>query len=539
MPGFFSSGRHWKHLAAGTLVCATWAIPEEAGWEALRALWPTLVALVLVFAYRKVVPGLLAGGFCGALLVQQGNPALATAWIVSDPLGSALKSSWKLSALLFTLLLGGFSALIERGGGLETLVRRYLARPGGEPARRMQGASMGLGLICFFDGLANSILLGRVTRSLARRCGVSREKMAYLVDSTSSSVACIAFISTWIAFQLTLIQDGLDSLGREGSPYLLYFASIPVNYYPLFTLALLAATIRFDFHPGPMRPVEQEARKSMMREEDGEKDGAGGTAAWRALAPLAGLVVGIMGCFLLFYALDRPDADWMRPETLGLAFSTRFGPEAMVAGTLAGLTLAWCFFPTGKGCALTVFLEGVRALLGPVLILVCAWILGGAISELGAGRVITALLDGRLPWGMLAGAVFITGALVSFSTGTSWGTMAILMPLAIPAVFALGSTAGAEEPAVYSMLSLVIAAVFSGAVFGDHCSPFSDTTIVSSIACGVEPIEHVRTQLPYALIAALAALLLGFLPAGLGVPWWMLLPAGLTVVMLVPYLLRR
>ncbi len=519
-------------LGLGTLIL----IP--GGPDALRALWPSLTALVLVFTFKRVIIGLLAGGLAGALLLTGGNLLEAGILIGGDILIPAFGSSWKLSALLFTLLLGGLAALLERGRGLETWMVRNLVAGRGDPARKLQRLSMGLGLVCFFDGLANSILLGRVTRSLARTCGVSREKMAYLVDSTSSSVACIAFISTWIAFQLSLIGDALEAAGYAASPYLLFFSSIPKNYYALYTLAFLFIVISFDFHFGPMRKLEVEARKEAGGSSVGLEGADTGGGAFRALIPLGGLVVSIIGLFFFLYAFENRDADWSEIATYGLAFSTGFGAEAMVGGTLLGIVLAFFFYPHGRAePALRVFLSGIRALLVPILILIAAWILGGVLSGLGTASTLTGLLEGRLPLAWVSAVVFITGALISFSTGTSWGTMAILMPLAIPAVLTLGE--GTTMPEELSrQLSLVIAAVFSGAVFGDHCSPFSDTTIVSSIACGVEPEEHVRTQLPFALVAAGFALVVGFIPAGFGVATVVILPVGLILLAGLPFVFR-
>jgi len=174
------------------------------------------------------------------------------------------------------------------------------------------------------------------------------------------------------------------------------------------------------------------------------------------------------------------------------------------------------------------FGRGVGAMIGPVGILVAAWIMGSVMSALGTAELISGLLSGSDILWLMPTLTFLTGALISFATGTSWGTMGLLFPLAIPATAELGG----GDP----LLSIVVAAVFSGAVFGDHCSPFSDTTIVSSISCGVEPHDHVRTQIPYALLAGLVAILVGFVPAGLGVPPWVSLIVGVAVLMLLPRL---
>ena len=165
-----------------------------------------------------------------------------------------------------------------------------------------------------------------------------------------------------------------------------------------------------------------------------------------------------------------------------------------------------------------------------------AWVLSSTLKDLDASGVIAGLLAERMPVGLFPVAVFLTGTLVSFTTGTSWGTMGVLMPLALPVALTLTGTS--EASVISPVVACTVAGVFSGAVFGDHCSPLSDTTIVSSIACGIEPLEHVRTQLPYALLAAAAAALIGFLPAGFGVPAWLLLPAGFGALALLPAVLR-
>lgn len=536
-----NEGKRIRRMAACAglfLLTWLWAVWNPGG---AAVLWPSLLALVAVFLTRRVLFGLLLGALAGAVLLSGGNPVAAVLGFFPDHLFPSFQSSWKVGALLFTLLLGGFAALIERGGGLRTLMARVARGSGQAPARRFQFASMGLGLVCFFDGLANSMLIGRVTRSMADRIGVSRVRMAYLVDSTSSAVACVAFISTWIAFQLSLISQGLERVATPGradpGPYALFFQSIPVNFYCLFTLVLLGVSIGSNFVIGPMRRFEEEARKEAAQDEP-ENPGLEPAAPVRSAAiPLAVLVGSIMAAFCLFFEFEmRPSAWDLR--TVARAFSTSYGAEAMVLGCLAGIAAAWVLYPcaerTRPFLRWHVFLEGVGALVGPLFILMAAWMLGSVIAALDTAGFVSGMLADTLPFGLLPAAVFITGAIISFSTGTSWGTMGILMPLALPSVFILGDAADVDPEAIWGVLVLAIAAVFSGAVFGDHCSPFSDTTIISSIACGVEPQDHVRTQLPYAATAAGLALVFGFIPAGLGLPGWLCLLAGCGVLLALP-----
>jgi Na+/H+ antiporter NhaC len=270
-------------------------------------------------------------------------------------------------------------------------------------------------------------------------------------------------------------------------------------------------------------------------EEAGWLDAGASVSPLRALAPLVVLLLALLG------GLYLSGAERLWPITFrGVmdAFGSADAATVLVCASALACLVAFAFNPRGMDGThgAKIFGGGVRQLLTPVLILIGAWVLSSTLKELDASGVIAGLLAERMPVGLFPVAVFLTGTLISFTTGTSWGTMGVLMPLALPVALTLTGTtdASAISPAVAG----TVAGVFSGAVFGDHCSPLSDTTIVSSIACHIEPLEHVRTQLPYALLAAAAAALIGFLPAGFGAPAWLLLPAGFVVLALLPAVLR-
>ncbi|MCP4574020.1 MAG: hypothetical protein GY838_16800 [bacterium] len=512
-------------------VLATWPL----AWSdvALRALWPPVVALAVILATRHALAGLLTGAFCGAVILSGGDPWQAWLALWAEHLAPNLGSSWKTGAIAFTLVLGGFAAVLDVGGGFRTLLTRFTAG-GGDASRRFQAAAASLGLLCFFDGLANSMMVGRVGRRLADRCGTSRVKLAYIVDSTSSAVACVAVVSTWIAFQLSMIEEAFALAGRDVNPYAVFLRSLPYNFHCWFTLVLLFVSIRFRWNPGPMGDFEEKARAGGGK-EDGEV--AGGPAA-SALVPL-GVLLAVF--FSGFYVLgtDGPLVPVTRAKIVA-AFGSDAGPLVMVlAGVVASLVAAALFpgpatrRPAAAGRA---FVGGAAAMLGPVIILVAAWMLGSTIGALGTAELLARAAAAAGTSALVPLLVFLTGAVVSFATGTSWGTMGILFPLAVPA--AAGAVAGADPGFQNTFLHVTVAAVFSGAVFGDHCSPFSDTTIVSSISCGVEPHDHVRTQIPFALIAAAVASVVGFVPAGFGVPAAVSLVAGAVVLLLLPKVRR-
>ncbi|BDS07807.1 sodium/hydrogen exchanger [Oceaniferula spumae] len=494
------------------LLLLTWAIAVYGASPSLIALWPAGVALITILVFRQAVLGLLAGSLAGCLLIGGGHLGNAIIGLVQDHFFASMQGSWRIGAILFTLILGSFTVVIEKGGGFESLAKRLLGKTQGNPQRRLETATGLLGLLCFFDGLANSLLLGRITRPLADRVGVTRAKMAYLVDSTSSSVACIAFISTWIATQLSLIQQSIEGRGISDSAYTLFFKSIPQNFYCLFTLILVVLVIwrRWDF--GPMKKA-----KAIPPGEMAETAPSSTSSIWIALAPIIILSISIIS---LFYLWETRPVFPVTTDKLTAAFSGNAGPYALTVGSIIGLLAACFLFPKKRQRELSPAVSaGAASMLGPLLILVTAWTFGSVLKELGTAKWLADTMSGSFSPDYFPAAIFATGAAISFLTGSSWGTMALLMPLALPAYLDLAP----DQPV---LLSAVIGAVFSGAVFGDHCSPFSDTTIVSAFACGVTAQDHVITQLPYALLSATVALVIGYVGLGAGLPVWSLLIIG-------------
>lgn len=500
-------------------VAATWwLLANDAPWVAL---WPSLVALFLVILLQRVVLGLIGGAFCGALLLTQGNPLAAFVSLFEVHLLPAFGSSWKSGAVLFTLVLGGFASLIERGGGMNALFRRLL---GGGSSRRVEAVTGAFGLVCFFDGLANSLMVGRLFRDVADRAGVSREKLSYIVDTTSSAVACLAIVSTWIAYQLAMIQDGLELAGKSGewTPYTLFWRSLPYNFYCWFALILLAVVIWRGWNFGPMR----RARPAPPTLLDGTLSAGPANAEgkpWQAFVPLGALLVLILGGIYLDGTQRLGVPFWpLGFQRVAEAFGKAEAAVVLVWASVLATLIAAALFPRSKDSGdieekpgigpLAAFEAGVHAMLGPILILFAAWMLSSVLEALGAVDALGGLLRDATSLQWLPAGVFVVGALTSFTTGTSWGTMGLLMPLAVPLCFHLAPEGATDAPELGVALAGVVGAVFSGAVFGDHCSPLSDTTIVSSIACGLEPREHVKTQLPYALLAGGVALLVGFVP---------------------------
>lgn len=469
---------------------------------ATLAFLPPLVALGVILWRKNAALGLAAACLTGSALLAGPSPiAVLKDLVASHLFPSILGSAWNVGAIIFTLTLGAFAALIERGGGFTALLTQLQKRSHGDPQKRLMGGVYGLGLLCFFDGLANALLLGRIARPLADGVRVSRQFLAYVIDSTSSAVACVAFISTWIATQLSLIDLGLADAPFDVNPATLFFSSIPANPYCLLTLLLVPLAIRRGYRPSAMGRAtahESAAHGSVGR--------AG--SARSALIPLAALVIAVPLC--IYFWQDGPERSWRA------AFSSSGVPYAMVTAAVIGVAVAWICYPRARrserGAAAQ---EGAAALLPALLILMLAWTVGSQLKALGTAAIMGGAISGWVSADWLPFAIFLLGAAMSFLTGTAWGTMGLLMPLMLPVALQLGADLPPDE--LMELCSAAIGAVFGGAVFGDHCSPFSDTTIIASLAAGCSPSSHVITQLPYAFLTVGAAAL-AYAGLALGLP---------------------
>ncbi|MGJ8724850.1 MAG: Na+/H+ antiporter NhaC family protein [Roseibacillus sp.] len=500
--------------------------------ERPQPILPPLIALALLALTGRAGLSLLAGSLAGVLLIDASSPITSPIRLLTEHLWPALTSTWHWSALIFTLLLAAFAAIVERSGALAGLLQRW-SKTESDSSSRLQVSIVGLGLVCFFDGLANALMLGRVGRSLADQAGLSREKLAYLVDTTSSAVACVAFLSTWSVFQLTLIASELEGTPFTEPAYLYFLQSIPTNFYCLGSLLLVFLAARWNWNPPPMDRAKAQVTPKPPTFSTGDNQS---NILRSAIGPIAVLVLSVP---LSFWVLGG--GKWF-PTSLGdiqNAFATSLGPYALLLAGALSILGALAFFPQKKKEALSAIPSGVRSLLPALVVLVMAWTLGSTLSELKTGDYLASLLGDRFQVSYLPGATFILGCLIAFSTGTSWGTMALLMPLALGTFLSMTGEHSLDPATVAPLLPAIIAAVFGGAVFGDHASPFSDTTIVSALACDITTTRHVATQLPYALLASGCAVLFGYLPIGLGLTPSLASLLPLVAIGLVVYSTRK
>lgn len=512
------------------------ALPVEPGWLSLL---PPLAAIALALVTREVVLSLFAGIWLGALILAGFNPVTATMTSLDEFALGTLSDPDNASIILFSLMLGGMVGVISRSGGAQGVVEAL--RPLAANRRRGQVLTWFSGLVIFFDDYANTLIIGNTMRPMTDDLRISREKLAYIVDTVAAPIAVIAPISTWVGFEISRIGDSLriaagqatdpevaaQLMASAESPFNVFLHSIPYLFYPILAiaLALMIALTGRDF--GPMRKAEARALSGgglyrpgamLAANPDATLSGAEEDMPRRwynAIVPIA--VVIVVALAALYYtgveALgDQPHG--LR-EVIGEADPFRTLMWASFAGVVVAMFMATAQRILSLRQAVEAWLGGVRSMLLAVIILVLAWGLGSVTEAMGTGPYLAATLGEALPIWLLPTLVFIIAAMTAFATGTSWGTMAILFPVVIPLVVAMGAGVGFAGGDHYTVLLGSISSIMAGSVFGDHASPISDTTVISSMASACDHIDHVRTQLPYALVVAAVGLLVGDLPTAI------------------------
>lgn len=526
---------------------AAWA---HAGQDAIHFGWmsilPPLVAIVLALVLREVLLSLTAGIFVGLLLLAyKGTDNAGSAFLeIPEVIQKSLFNNDHLSVILFTLMIGAMVSIISKNGGMMALVKKIARRA--KTARSGQLATWMLGIAIFFDDYANTLVVGNTMRPLTDKLKISREKLAYIVDSTAAPVAAIAFITTWIGAELGYINDGIAKIdqGTEiiGGAYSVFFQSLQYMFYPLLTLFFIFLIIwkRVDF--GPMLRAERKARSRMSSDtqkniEVSDIDDVTDQKekVWSALIPIAVMIVG--AAIGLLYTGSQAyvwnnEIGWFTnlSEIIGGADSYK----ALIGGSFCGLATAIGLTVTSRLLPLKKTMElaesGVKSMMPAILILTLAWTLGSLTESLGTAPYLAELIEGKFMPELLPTAVFILSALIAFSTGTSWGTMSILYPIVLVTSWQICQGAGMDAEMSISIFANVVSAVIAGSVLGDHCSPISDTTILSSLSSDCNHIAHVRTQMPYALVVGGVSILLGTLPAGFGVPFYVTFPIAAAVL---------
>lgn len=478
--------------------------------DSALSLVPPLLAIALVIATRKVLPSLGAGILAGLLLLHRFDPLAALFDLISTVAGLFVSDGGlntdKVFNLAFLVFLGMTASLVTVTGGSRAFgdwaLRRITTRRGASLLPVL------LGLVIFIDDYFNALVVGNVSRPLTDRHRISRAKLAYLVDSTSAPVCVLMPVSSWGAYIVSVLAGVFAAHGMEIGSLEAFVRMVPLNYYAVTALLALfaVALLRIDF--GPMRRHEQRALSRGDPEESAagstgeEGEHPGGGKIRDLVAPIAVLVVATIVGMVLTGIRDTEGA----VSALSV-FENTDVPTALLFGSVLGWITAMVLSrrrAVPRPALRRGLRSGIRSMTPAIWILLFAWTMIEVIDALGTGDYLAGLVRGNMDVAFLPVLLFLLAGFMSFSTGTSWGTFGVILPIA-------GDIAAATDP---QLMLPALAAVLAGAIFGDHCSPISDTTILSSAGAQVRHIDHVVTQLPYALgVAAIAAA--GYLVLGL------------------------
>lgn len=542
----FEESGSWKLKIDGQTVGNFWIVP---GW---MSLFPPVFAILLALLTRQVLVALFTGVFFGAVIINNYNPLLGFFYSLTDFVAKAPADPNRMAILIFSMVLGGMVGVITKSGGTQGIVDR-LSKYASD-SKRGQLVTWAMGIFIFFDDYANTIIVGNTMRPLTDRLKISREKLAYLVDSTAAPIATIALVSTWIGYQLSLIDQSFKTIGISDNSYLAFIQTIPYSFYPIFALlfGFIIAINGRDF--GSMLKAEKRAKNegkviqdnavplADMGEEMSAKEGV--PLRWQnAFIPVFLVILTTMvGLWITGLQATKEIPDNISglhyiSMIIGNADSFTVLIWSAFIGSFTAIIMAISQRILTLNESIIAWVNGLKALVIAALILTLAWSIGDICNELQTADFVINTTSGLLSPHWIPCIAFIIAGIIAFATGTSWATMAILTPIVIPLAYHLPHADVSIDIATKSHIFISsIAAILAGSTFGDHCSPISDTTIMSSMASGSDHVDHVRTQMPYALLVALVSILFGFIPAGFGITGgWELIAGSLVMFLFVRF----
>ncbi len=466
---------------------------SDASWYSIL---PPIIAIILAIWSKQVILSLFAGIWMGFTLLNGFNP-LAGATASLDGVINVFSDAGDARVIIFTLMIGALIATIEESGGVRGFVHYLETRRWVHNGKRAQWLAWTTGIIIFVESNITLLVAGSISRPLFDRYKVSREKLAYLIDATSAPVCAMIPLNAWGAVIISLV-----AATNVENPLQTFVASIPYNLYSIAAIFLAAYVVAKDFNIGPMKKAEARTkggellwpRATPLLDVSAERqvdEGVPPSAAYMIL-PLVGLI-----CMMPIGLYITGDGNLINGS----------GSTSVIWAVATAQIIIWAMILIKGSISVNdlmrIFMKGAGGLLPIATILLLALALGDVAKLLQTGPYVAGIVGDNLPIFMLAPLVFITSAFIAFSVGSSWGTFAIMIPIAIPIAVTLDLS-----------VPLFLGAAISGAIFGDHASPISDTTVVASMASATDHIDHVRTQLPYALLAA-ALSTVGFLVLGL------------------------
>lgn len=511
---------------------------------------PPLIAILLALLIKEVITSLFIGIFSGALIIglyTEGPSSILFSFlkVVDTYVVKALYDVSHISVIIFSMTIAAVVSVISKNGGMRGVVNKLA--PYAHDPKSGQLVIWFMGILIFFDDYANTLVVGNTMRPVSDRLRISREKLAYIVDSTAAPVAAIAFITTWIGAELGYIESGIADLSAiDETPYSIFLNSLSYSFYPILTLIFILILILKQRDFGSMYNREKNARLNGIRSDItiGDEDRLNefeakkgiDPKAYNAIIPIMVIVFGALAG--MFYTGYSPEV-WNSSEfgffrklsiTIGEADSFAALLWSSTSGLVVAISMTMAQGIMKLGESIETAFEGYKTMLPAMFILILAWSLAYVTEDMQTATFLKSLWSTSLSPIFIPAVVFILSALVSFSTGSSWGTMAILYPLMLPASYQIAIESGMGHEDAMLIFYNVVSVILAGSVFGDHCSPISDTTILSSLASSCNHIDHVKTQLPYALTVGAVSILFGSIPAAMGVPSWILFPISIAIL---------
>ncbi|MDV5169795.1 Na+/H+ antiporter NhaC family protein [Photobacterium rosenbergii] len=483
----------------------------------LLSIVPAVLALILAFTTRHVVLALGVAVISGMLILTKGHPVDTALMFLSDGPFTQLASGSNAQIIIVITIISGFIYLVEQSGGMaafSTMATRYVSSP-----LKAQLATWATGIGVFFTDSGNSLILGPMFSPIYNKLKLSKEKLAFIIDSTSSPICVLIPIISWGVYSQGLIENAFDNMGQPVDGFATFLQVIPYQLYALLALFSVPvyAVLKKDW--GPMAEVERQARQQAevsVQSADDQQVKSGRISL--IVLPLAVLFGSLIALFTYNYHLHG--------TINGPVIRASLGTSYLIASVTAIAYYAYTKTMTAS-TAFNTFVSGMQRIMLILVILLLAWTLGDICKSLGTGDYISQVMNDRLPVFMLPALIFIIGSFISVATGSSWGTFAILIPIAVPVASALGA-----DPLI------CIGAALSGGMLGDHSSPISDTTILSSMSTGCDHVSHVRTQFPYAILTGVTASI-GFMVAEITRSPYTIVLAAVLQVALIVLMVRR
>lgn len=536
-------------IAIACLGFASGSMPGADAPAALGAslgamsLLPIILAVALAFATGDVILSLFTGyiGGMAMLAVVEGTSASALPGAVLSRACRgivATASTWdNASVLILCVAVGGMVEVLRCTGGFAVLAGRLVRRI--NSPRKANIISQLFCTLFFFDDYANALISGPVLQTMTDKAGLSRARLSYIVDSTAAPVAGIAVVSSWVAVEVSVIDEGLALAGLGMSGFELFLHSIPYCFYCLFALAFMLLSSVMGREYGPMLAAERAARRARREssaEPDAENAPADKSDGRRVFVCVFSVALLLVTAMLSFYTSGRAEAVELGLIAPGAPFTLATVSTAVAQADtiflvlraallcgLAAIALTKLLRLSSVGEGIKAWLHGAEALMPTIVILLLAWSLADVVKNLGTVYYVVEIISAGVPAFLVPSLIFVCCCLISFASG-SYGCMFMVMPMAIPIASAV---VGAENlTGDSSFLLLCVASVLSGSIFGDHCSPMTDCTVLAALGSGCNIMEHVRTQLPYAMTVAAVTIVFGTLLTALGVSVWLSLALG-------------